>query len=64
MSGAHHGELEVLSYTVVGFEVSGTNGDTVRVVQEVAGNRLHLLGPGGTPQQSLPVGTDLQGVQH
>lgn len=55
-------KLEGLLDHVVGLEVCGADGDLVGILQEVPRDALHLLGPGGAPQQRLPVWTDLQAL--
>ena len=42
-------EDELLRYPVIGFELSGANDNSVRVLQEVCSNCFHLLGPCGAP---------------
>mmetsp|Transcript_33891 Transcript_33891/g.61588 ORF Transcript_33891/g.61588 Transcript_33891/m.61588 type:complete len:228 (-) Transcript_33891:376-1059(-) len=44
----------------VGSQLQGPHSDLVVVGEEVPGQTLHLLGPGGTPHQRLPVWPDLR----
>ena len=52
-------EHEVLGNHVIGLKVSRSDSDLVWVPEKVLGDCLNLLGPGGTPQQSLSVRSNL-----
>ncbi len=52
-------DLDDLLDVVVGGELRRTDVDLSKVVEEVAGKTLHLLGPGGREHERLSVGTDL-----
>lgn len=56
-------EDKVLRNSMVGFQLRGANCDSVGIPQEVCCNGLHLFWPGGTPQQTLPVWSNLQAAR-
>jgi hypothetical protein len=52
--------LDDLLDIVVGSQLEGTNVDLDKVVLEILGESLNLLGPGSREEESLSVGSDLR----
>ena len=56
-------EDELLRNSVVGLQLSGADDNPVGIPQKICTNGFYLLRPGGTPQQSLSVRTNLRTAQ-